>query len=46
MIRIIGTRKGKTECLDSADTWQEAYRLIFEYRMAYGSKWVIDAVLA
>lgn len=41
MFKIIGTYKGKTEVLDTAKTLREANYLASEYRMAFGSQWVI-----
>lgn len=37
--RIMGRYKGRTEEVDTAETQGEAYRLLGEYRMAFGPGW-------
>lgn len=38
-IRIWGAYQGKQEVIDQADSVQEAYRMLHEYRHAFGSSW-------
>jgi hypothetical protein len=35
----MGTYRGRTEEVDTADTLREAKRLLSEYRMAFGAGW-------
>ena len=39
--RILGTYRGKTEEVDTADTREEAKYLQGEYALAYGSEWTV-----
>ncbi len=41
MFTIYGTYRGKKAEIDTADTRQEADRLATEYRLAFGSAWII-----
>ena len=41
MFKIIGTYRGKSEVVDTAETKEEAKYLATEYRMAFGSDWAI-----
>ncbi len=41
MYELIGKYNGKQEVLDTADTIEEAYFLLGEYMMAFGSDWNI-----
>jgi hypothetical protein len=41
MYRIMGKYRGKTEEIDTAETRKEADRLVEEYRVAFGSQWVV-----
>lgn len=34
-------KKNKPEIIDTADSQGEAEKMVFEYRMAYGSGWLI-----
>lgn len=42
MITIIGKYKDTIRVLDTAETMIEAYKLLSEYKEAYGPKWEID----
>ena len=42
MYEIIGIYKGNKEVIDTAETKQEARALAGEYRMAFGSEWIIN----
>jgi len=42
---IIGIYNGRKETLDCFDTLAEATKVMPEYRLAFGPKWVIDIVL-
>lgn len=39
--RILGTYRGNTEEIDTADTRREAKYLQGEYQLAYGSEWTV-----
>lgn len=39
--KIIGTYKGKSEVIDTADDRQEALYLKAEYQLAFGAPWRI-----
>lgn len=39
--KIMGTYRGRTEEIDSADSEREAQRLAVEYRLAFGSGWAV-----
>ena len=41
MYKILAKYRGETEEVDTADTLQEAQYLVSEYRMAYGSEWIV-----
>jgi hypothetical protein len=41
MYKIMGTYQGNTEEIDEADTRKEALYLLGEYRLAFGSEWVL-----
>ena len=41
MYKIIGTYKGRSEVIDTAETKKEALIYAQEYKMAYGSDWSI-----
>jgi len=41
MYNIIGQYNGNREIIDTAETREEALYLVYEYKMAYGSSWVI-----
>ena len=41
MYNIVGKSEYGTEVLDTADSRLEAIRLVNEYRMAFGNKWII-----
>lgn len=42
---IIGIKQGKRIDLDTAETLNQATKLIREYMLAYGPHWTIDVVL-
>ena len=46
MYLILGTYRGQTEEIDTADTLQEACYLAREYQMAFGPSWSVSYVLA
>lgn len=41
MFEIVGTYRGETEVVDSADTMREARYLLGEYRLAFGAGWYL-----
>ena len=41
MYRIIGSYNGNQEVLDECKSRKEALELVFEYKMAFGSSWII-----
>ncbi len=41
MYRIIGNYYGKHEVLDECESREEALELVYEYKMAFGSSWII-----
>ena len=41
MYRIIGSYNGNQEVLDECESRKEALELVLEYKMAFGSSWVI-----
>ena len=41
MYRIIGSYNGNQEVLDECETRKEALELVYEYKMAFGSSWII-----
>lgn len=41
MYMIIGNHNGTREVLDHCESRKEALSLVFEYKMAFGSSWVI-----
>jgi len=41
MFRIMGSLNGTVECLDTAETAEEADYLVGEYRLAFGERWKI-----
>ena len=43
MFRIIGKYNTDTfEVIDSASSLEEAYKLLFEYKLSFGSKFELD----
>ena len=45
MFRIIGKYNTDTfEVIDSASSLEEAYKLLFEYKLSFGNKWVLEVV--
>ena len=44
MFQIIGTYRGKSEEIDTAETAREARYLVTEYAMAYGQGWSFEIV--
>ena len=32
------------EVIDSASSLEEAYKLLFEYKLSFGNKWVLEVV--
>ena len=44
MYKIMGTYRGNTEELDSADNLDEANYLLAEYQLAYAGDWIIEIV--
>ena len=45
MFKIIGKYNTDTfEVIDSADNEAEAYRLLGEYQISFGNKWVLEVV--
>ena len=45
MFKIIGRYNYDTfEIIDSADCLDEAYRLLYEYKLSFGNKWVLEVV--
>ena len=45
MFRIIGKYKSdKAEVIDSASSLEEAYKLLFEYKLSFGNKWVLEVI--
>lgn len=41
MYKVMGKYRGRTEVLDEFETQHEAEKMASEYRMAYGSSWLI-----
>jgi hypothetical protein len=41
MYKIVGKYRGKTEILDLSESKRDAEYLANEYRIAYGSGWVV-----
>lgn len=41
MIKIMGSHNGVAEWIDETDNTEDAEYLVNEYRMAFGSQWVI-----
>ena len=39
--KIIGIYRNTPEVIDTADSLVEAKRLVCEYQMAFGNKWII-----
>ena len=44
MYQIIGTYRGNTEILDTAESEDDAKFLIWEYRMAFGNELTISCI--
>ena len=44
MWHIIGIYRGESEIIDTAESKDEANQLVTEYRMAFGSDWIIKKV--
>lgn len=38
---ILGTYAGETETVDNFETREEARRMLREYRLAFGSTWIL-----
>ena len=44
MYQILGTYRGNTEILDTAESEDDATSLVWEYRMAFGDEWAISFI--
>ena len=42
--KIMGTYRGKTECVDTCDNEKDAIHLRTEYSIAFGSDWAIESI--
>ena len=40
-IRIWGAYQGRQEVIDQAGSVKEAYRMLYEYRLAFGQSWTL-----